>query len=61
MKYIYMAIDLNDNELPIAVADTAGELAEMLGVTRNTVYTSMAQAKRVHCRSRYIKVEVTDE
>ena len=58
---VYMAVELDEYELPYAVADTVRELAEMLGVTRNAVSVGMAQAKKLGCRSRYMKVEIPDE
>ena len=37
MEYIWLAVTPDEYELPIAVADSAGSLARILGVTTNTV------------------------
>lgn len=36
-KYIWLAVEADEYELPIAVADTAKELADRFGITANTV------------------------
>ena len=54
-KMVWMLIDLHNKELPIAVADSADELAAMCGVSASTVITSAARAARGR-KSRYIKV-----
>lgn len=38
-KYLWMAVDADEYELPICVADTARELGEKYGVTADTVIT----------------------
>lgn len=58
---VYMAIDLDYYELPIAIADTITELAQRLGVSRSTISASMHQSRRCGCRSRYVKVEIEDD
>lgn len=41
--------------LPEAIADSKGELAKILGVDRNVVYSSYS-----HHRSTYAEVEITE-
>lgn len=42
MMSIYMAVTTDKYELPIAVATTAKELADMCNVTENAIYSSVA-------------------
>lgn len=58
---LYMAVTNDVYELPVAVADSPKELAEMLGSDRNTISSTISHAKRRGGRSRYIKVVVDDE
>ena len=39
-KYIWMAVEADEYELPIVLADSAQELADICGVHRNTVLSS---------------------
>ena len=38
-KYIWMAVEADEYELPLCIADTARELGEKYGVTADTVIT----------------------
>lgn len=55
-KYLYVATTHDKYELPIAVADSTRELAEMLGVKRETIsiYISLG-------RPYYYRVDVSEE
>lgn len=55
MKKLYVKCTTDKYELPIAVADNPGELANMLGVTTGTVRSSTSKRK-----NGYYKVEVED-
>ena len=55
-KNIWMLIDLNHDELPIEVADTARELAQICGVKEESIIQSVSRAKRMGIRCRYVKV-----
>lgn len=39
-SYIWMAVTADEYELPIAIADTAEELGEILGICRASVMTN---------------------
>ena len=39
--YYWIAVTKDEYETPIAVAETAAELAQMLGLSRNTVATKV--------------------
>lgn len=55
MKY-YMKVTNDKYELPIAVAESPGELAQMLGVTKGTVLASIG-----HHYANWIRLEIEDE
>ena len=62
IEYLYVATTKDRYELPIAVADSAKELAEMLGMPHKTVSMLMSpinQKNRPH--SGFYKVYVGDE
>lgn len=54
--YLYMACTDDEYELPIAVADTATELAQMVGVTRDSLYSMMT-----HKIGHYYKVKENED
>lgn len=53
---IYMKVSRDKYELPLAVADTADELALIVGTTKNTVLSSISHGHRT-----YIRVNVEDD
>lgn len=53
---IYVACTHDEYELPVAVADTAAELARMVGITRDSLYTMLTR-KEGH----YYKIKENDE
>ena len=60
-KYIWIAYDKEKPGLPIAVADTSTELAEILGVSKSTVVASTMNGRRNRFKHDiYAKVEVED-
>jgi hypothetical protein len=52
----YVACTDDELELPIAVADTVTELADLVGVTRSSIYSMMSR-KQGH----YYKITEADE
>lgn len=59
---LWMMVSSDELELPIAVADTATELARMVGVNYNTIYSTISHTKTGQIKkTRYIRVEVDDE
>lgn len=59
IKYLYMATTKDKYELPIAVADSTKELADMLGMNHKTV--SMYMCKSNEFRKGFYKINVEDE
>ena len=55
-KNLYIACTNDEYELPIAVADTATELAQMVGVTRDSLYSMMT-----HKTGHYYKVKENED
>ena len=55
-KYLYIAVSLDEYELPIAVAESVPELARMMGTTGNVINSSISRKTR-----RYHKVEQIEE
>lgn len=42
-KKVYLAVSPDKYELPLAIADSAIHLAEMMGITTNTIYPAIAR------------------
>lgn len=61
MTTLWMAITLDRYELPIAVADTAEQLAALVGCTKNCIYSSVSHSKTKGHKSRYIKVMIEED
>lgn len=55
---VFMAVTMDKYELPIAVADTRKELANMLHVTPRTISCAIAHAKQKGWNCIYHKVEI---
>ena len=64
-KVIYMAVDKSDLELPIAVTDTVGELAEIVGVKPNTILAEIARFKsgktQKNKKQQYFRFEIDEQ
>lgn len=64
-KVIYMAVDKSDLELPIAVTDTVGELADIVGVKPNTILAEISRFKSGKTQGRkkqtFFKIEIDDQ
>lgn len=57
---LYMMVTTDEYELPLAVAETARELADMVGVKVNSIYTSMSHHKAGDlAKTPYVKVDLT--
>ncbi len=57
---LYIAIDRSDEyELIVAVADSAEELADMVGVNANTIRSSLCKVRKgTYKNSQYMEVEI---
>ena len=60
-KYIWIAVEADEYELPIAIADTAKELGEKFGVTAKTVISSAYRQENGELNGfKYVKVRADD-
>lgn len=48
---VWMKVSNDEYELPIAVAETAAELAKLCGVTVNSIYSQISRVKSGVCAS----------
>lgn len=53
---LYMRTTMDEYELPVAVAESARELARMIGTSEDAVFSSISQKHRG-----WYKIEVPDE
>ena len=60
-RKVYMLVDLAHAELPIAVADSTTELARISGVQRQSILSSIHNARKRGCRCRYEVVEIDED
>lgn len=58
---VYMKVTNDRYRLPVAVADSIGELAQLCGVTYSTVAKALARTRNHGIRSRYIRVLLPEE
>ena len=59
---VYMEVTQDPLELPLAVAETARELADMTGVKVDAVYQSISRRQRgERKRTRFIRVTVDED
>ena len=57
-KYLWLCVEVDEYELPIAVADTARELGEMCGTNKHNVETFVSKKSSGRQKGRkYIKVK----
>ena len=61
MANIWMMVTLDEYELPLVVADSAGDLARILGTVPDNIYSNIHHCRAAGYRCKYVKVEVDDE
>jgi hypothetical protein len=54
---VYMLITQDEFELPLAIADTAVKLAQMLGIEARAIYSAISHTKTRGTKSRFVKVK----
>lgn len=60
--YVYMMVTLDKYQLPLAVADSATELAQIVGANVSTIRTSASHIKSGKIKnSRFYRVEIEDD
>lgn len=60
-KKVYMAVDNEHCELPIAVADSIKELADMIGVKTQTIRSAIYLERKGKLVSKYKIVEIEED
>ena len=61
-EVVYMAVDLDEYELPYAIADSPKELAEICGTKADNIRGAICHVRAGRAkRSRFIKVEIEGE
>ena len=58
---LYIAVTKDKYELPVAVADSVGELSQMTGATKNSILSCISHGKRDGRHSQYHKVVDEDD
>lgn len=59
---IWIEVTRDEYELPVRVADSATELAEMAGVSANNVYSTVSHYQhRTQKTARFHKVEIEED
>ena len=61
MKTVWIAVTADKYQLPIAVADTARELAEMRGTTTNNVISCALKTRQGKMKPKYLKIEIEED
>ncbi len=60
-KYLYVCNTVDEFELPLAVAGSVPELAEMVGTTVNCIYSTISHYQQKGLKSRFRKVLLIDD
>ena len=58
---VFMEVTRDQYELPVAVADSARELAALRGVWVSSIYHAIRNAKERGYRTRYVRVELEED
>lgn len=61
-QYVYMMLSKDEYELPIAIADTVSELAQIVGVKPSQISSTINKAEHRGTRKpRFIRVQITND
>lgn len=60
-QYLWMMVTRDEYELPLYWADTAAELAEIVGTTKMSILTAVSHEEHGRSWSRYKRVRLDDE
>ena len=61
MSTVWMQVTRDKYELPVAVARTARELADIVGKSENNIRSSIHHAEHAGRRCSYVRVDVEEE
>lgn len=58
---VYMKVTRDKYELPIAIADTVGELAKMTGASKETIFSNISHQKSGRIKNgSYKRIDIGD-
>lgn len=59
---IYMAVTVDKYEFPLYIADTATELAKIMGISRQVIYDGISKKHNGRYKGiKFVKVEIDEE
>ncbi len=61
MRTLYMAVDLERNELPLFVSTSATEVANFAGVSIVNMLSAITHAEQRGSRSRFVRIRLDDD
>lgn len=61
MRALYMAVDLEKNELPLFVSTSATEVADWAGVPVGNVLSAITHSEARGTRSRFVRIRLEDD
>lgn len=61
MRALYMAVDLERNELPLFVSTSATEVANWAGVPVGNVLSAITHSEERGTRSRFVRIRLEDD
>lgn len=59
-KFVWMEVTKDKLRLPLKIADSAAEMAEMCGVTTDTVVTSAWRTRKEGMNGRFIRIPLEE-
>lgn len=58
IKKYYLAVTPDEYELPLCVAETAQELADKMGIKRESILSNISRNRTgSHCGCKYLRIE----
>lgn len=60
-KYLWIKVTDDELEYPVAIADSARELAKMLGVSTNSIYSAISKSRSRGNSTQFHKIELDEE
>jgi len=62
VRIVWMMVSKDKFELPEAIADSAGELARIVGISEDTIYSTVSHMKAGRLKSgRFRRVEIEED
>ncbi len=58
---IWMVVDLNNDELPLFIGQSAQDCADFVGTSYGSVMSSVSHAKRRNGKSKFVRVYCDEE